>query len=155
MTPSKHGGLQKGQVGRFRARKIEFCPLCDPKMLQKTSVSPHAGAQKRFYLRSSPFKDGDYGNNNTSWWMAGLEGTAGILFFHFPSCFYLFALLTGFLFLPQTAFLAGPREQGQLQPTRGQSNSCLSPQDMLEGGPIFSARGVTLPALSLLWAANH
>lgn len=87
--------------------------------------------------------------------MLGLKGTAGILFFPFPSCYYLFPLLNLFSLLPQKAFLACPREKGQLQLTRGQCDSCLSPQDMLKGSPIFSARKVTLPALISLWAANH
>lgn len=32
LRPSQYGGLQKGQVVRVKARKIEFCPFHDPKM---------------------------------------------------------------------------------------------------------------------------
>lgn len=83
------------------------------------------------------------------WWVSrGLQAS-------YVFTYYLPALLCFSFIIAQTAFLACPREKGQLQLTRGECDSYLSPQDTLRGSPIFSARGVTLPALILLWAANH
>lgn len=85
--------------------------------------------------------------------MVGLKGAS-----YFSLLLPVIICLLGFvlfLLLPQTALLACPRERGQLRLTRGQCDSYSSPQDTLRGSPIFSARGMTLPALILLWAANH
>lgn len=87
------------------------------------------------------------------WWVSrGLQASYFSLLLPVIICLLGSVL---FLLLPQTALLACPRERGQLQLTRGQCDSYSSPRDTLRGSPIFSARGVTLPALIFLWAANH
>lgn len=58
---------QGGQVLRVRARKIDFCPFCDPEMFQQTHDKPTRGSvcvvtvpKCVSFFRSSPFKQGDY-----------------------------------------------------------------------------------------------
>ncbi len=88
------------------------------------------------------------------WASGGSPGDCWGPAFLFYSCYYLFSFFH-FILMPQTAFPAGPWEKGQLQLTGGMADLYFSPQDMLWGNPIFSALGQTLPALLLLWAANH
>lgn len=94
--------------------------------------------------------------------MGCLEGTAGVLIF-LPSpviiCFVaIVGFFSSFIFLNywrRRPPPACPWEEGQLQLTGGKADLYFSRQDTLGGSPIFSALGLTLPALLLLWAAHH